>query len=248
MEKELYREMYEMELSHWWFRGKRRIVLHLIDRYLASNTNPDFLDLGCGTGAMLADLERRGKVAGVDSSHDAITFAAGHTGARLVEADIGKEMPELDGSFDCITMLDLLEHLEDDQGAVIAAAELLAPRGFIVITVPAYQSLYAPRDEYHHHLRRYSRVDLAQLIDNADLEALVLSYYNTLLFLPAAISRVLSRIRHEETGPDLSLPPRPVNAALEQIFAVERLVLPRVAMPFGLSLISVVRRRNQEAT
>src|SRR5450756_2569965 len=155
MEKHLYREMHEMEDTHWWFRAKRRIALDLVKRHLSCERTPRFLDLGFGTGSMLADIEGLGDVVGMDASEDAIRYASERTGATLLQGEIPESLSRIEGRFDCILMLDLLEHLDDDLVALKATVPLLEPRGIMVLTVPAYQWLYAPRDAYHHHRRRY---------------------------------------------------------------------------------------------
>ena len=240
MEKYLYQEMHELEAHHWWFRAKRRVVLSLINRYLDRRA-PRFLDLGCGTGSMLSELEAAGDAVGMDSSPDAISYASRHTGARLLEGTVPGDLVRIRDDFDCVLMLDLLEHLDDDLGSVKAASRLLSPGGILVITVPAYQWLYAPRDQEHHHRRRYSRPQIGSLLLSAGLEVELLSYYNTFLFPPAAIIRLLSKLRGEETGGDLRVPPRALNRALEAVFASERFLLPFLSLPFGLSVISVAR-------
>jgi len=241
MEKHLYREMHKLEAQHWWFRAKRRVVISLIEKYLDCRASPRFLDLGCGTGAMLSELEVVGDVVGMDSSPDAISYASRHNGARLLEGTVPGDLARIEGDFDCVLMLDLLEHLDDDLGSLRAASRLLAPGGILVVTVPAYQWLYAPRDREHHHRRRYTRREVGSLLLAAGLEVELLSYYNTFLFPPAAIIRLLSKLRGEETGGDLSVPPRVLNRALETVFASERFLLPCLSLPFGLSIISVAR-------
>jgi SAM-dependent methyltransferase len=245
MESSLYREMHEFEEAHWWFRAKHRIVLHLIDRFLPLSRRPRFLDVGCGTGGMLKHLESLGEAVGVDVSAEALAFASKQTKARLIQASAPDGLVGLEGGYDCVLMLDLLEHLEDDLGAIRAGASLLSPGGVLIITVPAYQWLYAPRDEYHHHLRRYSRHRLVELIREAGLKVRLASYFNFFLFAPAAVQRILSRIRREEPCPDLSVPPPPFNRALEEVFASERFLLPYLRLPWGLSLVAVCRHGSK---
>jgi SAM-dependent methyltransferase len=246
MEPELYREMHQLEKSHWWFRGRRRIVLSLINRYLdTTGEQRSYIDLGCGTGAMLAELERSGRVVGVDVSEEALRYASGQSVGHLIKATIPEGLADLGESFDCVLMLDLLEHLEDDRGAVRAASALLKPKGILIITVPAYQWLYAPRDVFHQHRRRYSGAALRRTMDAGDLEILLLSHYNMFLFPAAAAARLISRMRREEPGPDLVMPSPLVNGLLEHLFAFERFLIPHMSLPFGLSLIAVAQRREE---
>jgi len=243
LEKALYREMYEMEARHWWFTARRCIILQILKRYLPRD-NPElrFLDLGCGTGFILQALEELGAVTGMDVSAEALAFAATRTRARLVRGSVPEDLAGLEGKFDAVLMLDLLEHLDDDNTAVKAAAELLVDGGILIVTVPAYRWLYSPRDLFHHHRRRYSREEVRALIRSAGLYEILTSYYNCFLFPPAAAQRLWCKLRRVEAGADLWEPPALVNMMLEKIFSAERFFLGRISFPWGLSVISVARK------
>ncbi len=244
MERPLYREMHELEDGHWWFAARRRIVLHLIDRYLTTSGVSRFLDLGCGTGSLLRELEGRGEAVGMDVSEEALSFAATRTGAELLPGRVPEDVAAAGGGFDCVLMLDLLEHLEDDRGAVEAAARALKEGGLAVITVPAHPWLYAPRDRYHHHLRRYRKREVRDLVAAAGLREVFTSYYNMFLFPAAVAQRLWSRARGGEPGPDIRELPGLLNHALEGLFAAERFLLGRVPLPWGLSLISLACKQR----
>jgi SAM-dependent methyltransferase len=243
VEKALYREMYEMETRHWWFVARRRIVLELLRRYLvAEKARPRVLDLGCGTGSMLQALEELGEATGMDVSEEALAFASTRTRARLLKGNIPEDLAGLQEEFDAVLMLDLLEHLDADKKAVTAAADLLAEGGVLLLTVPAYRWLYSPRDRFHHHRRRYSRREVRDMVRGAGLSEVFTSYYNCLLFPPAAAQRLWSRLSRVEPGPDLREPPAMLNSLLEIVFSTERFLLGRVPFPWGLSVVSVARK------
>lgn len=240
MEKALYREMYEMETRHWWFVARRRIVLELLGRYLThGRPRPRFLDLGCGTGSMLQALEELGEATGMDVSGEALAFAATRTRARLLKGNIPEDLASLQEEFDAVLMLDLLEHLDDDRGAVKAAARLLREGGLLVVTVPAYRWLYSPRDQFHHHRRRYSRREIRDMVRGAGLHEIFTSYYNCFLFPLATTQRLWSKWRRAEPGPDLKEPPAWLNLVLKNVFSAERFCLGRATLPWGLSIISL---------
>lgn len=241
MEKEIFDAMDELDGVHWWFRARRRIVLDVISRYLDCNGRPRFLDLGVGVGGVLAEVERLGDATGMDCSDIAIAYASERTNARLVKGEVPWDLANLDGNYDCVLMLDLLEHLDDDLDSLRQIPGLLAPRGILVLTVPAYQWLYSPRDVYHHHRRRYTKGEILSKLKASDLMPELISYYNTLLFPLAAVQRLVSKFNHEEPGLDLSMPPHIMNNLFERIFTSEKALLGRVPLPFGLSVISVSR-------
>lgn len=246
MEKALYREMYELENSYWWFVARRRIVLSLVEKYVKPPHAPRFLDLGCGTGSMLQALEGRGEVVGVDASGEALAFAATRTKVALVRGDVPEVLLSLEGKFDCVLLLDLLEHVGDDLETVRAAAGVLDGDGVMIITVPAHPWLYAPRDTYHHHLRRYRKREVKGLVAGAGLDEVFTSYCNALFFPVAAAQRLWSRMSGKEPGPDIKPLPKILNGIMEEAFAAERFLLGRMPLPWGLSLVAVARRRHDK--
>jgi len=147
-------------------------------------------------------------------------------------------------SFDVVLLTDVLEHIEDDGRSAAAALRLVRSQGVVVATVPAYQSLYSPRDAHHHHFRRYGKSQFARLWAAHDAEVPLLSHYSTLLFPPAASVRLASKFLRRLAQPrDLTIPPRPINALLARLMTSEANLLGRLPLPFGLSPIAVVRKR-----
>lgn len=239
MEEDLIQEMHEMDYTHWWFRARRRIILTLIESLVEPGCRPRILDIGCGTGAMLGELDELGEAVGFDTSGEALAFARTRTSAYLIRGEAPGDLADIDDRFDLILLLDMLEHADNDIAVLRASAGLLRGGGSLIATVPAYQWLYAPRDTYHHHRRRYSKGRLRESMTLCGLDVDLISYYNFLLFPMAAALRLCSKIKGGEPGPDLRRPPRAVNRMLEEIFASERFLLPRISLPWGLSLVAV---------
>src|SRR3990172_3620343 len=113
MERYTYRILHRVEESHWWFAGRRRLILDQIARCHAGRGDLRALDLGCGTGIFLDSLARYGEAVGLDSSPDALDFCRERGLTRLVRAD-GALIPFGDEAFDLVTANDLIEHIEDD--------------------------------------------------------------------------------------------------------------------------------------
>ncbi|HUU82889.1 MAG TPA: methyltransferase domain-containing protein [Phycisphaerae bacterium] len=244
MEPEVYDEMFALEERHWWFRARRRIVLHLLRRFV-THTNgrrPRLADLGCGCGANLAAFRDHYDAWGADANAAAAAYARHRVGPRICLAELPSSIPFAPASFDAVVMTDVLEHIENDRASAATAVDLLRPGGVFIATVPAGQWLYARRDAAHHHKRRYSRRALASLMDGLPARVELLSFCNTFLFPPAAAVRVASRLLPSHQSTDLKVPPGPMNKALEALYATERHVLGRFPLPVGLSLILVARR------
>lgn len=244
MDKALYDELQRVEQSHWWFRARRHIVWSLVRRYVEGGANRrlQVCELGCGTGGNLAAIADEHDVFGVECSPHALAYAQNSLGSRVRYGNLPNEIDLSPNSFDVVLMTDVLEHIKEDAASAIAALRLVKPGGIVVATVPAYQWLYSPRDAHHHHFRRYSKRRFSELWNKSAARVELLSYYNTALFPAAAAVRLVSKLRRrrDKVG-DLSLPPRMVNDILTRLMQSERNLLGRLPMPFGLSLVAVVR-------
>jgi 2-polyprenyl-3-methyl-5-hydroxy-6-metoxy-1,4-benzoquinol methylase len=245
MDATLYDELHRVEQTHWWFRARRHIVWSLVQRFIRSapNRRLRICELGCGTGGNLAAVADKHDVVGVECSPRALAYARQTLGDRVRYGRLPHEIDLPPESFDVVLMTDVLEHVEDDVASAKTALELLRPGGIVVATVPAYQWLYSPRDAHHHHYRRYSKRRFARLWRHTAAITVLLSYYNTCLFPAAAAVRLLSKTtRRGSNSGDLAVPPQRVNDLLARIMRSEGNLLGRVPLPFGLSLLAVVRK------
>jgi SAM-dependent methyltransferase len=245
MDAELYDELYRVEQTHWWFRARRHIVWSLVRRYVGGGANRrlNVCELGCGTGGNLAAIADEHDIVGVECSPYAMAHAQKSLGSRIRYGSLPNEIDLPPSSFDVVLMTDVLEHFDNYAGSACSALGLVRPGGIVVATVPAYQWLYARRDMHHHHRRRYGKRRFEELWKTPGAQTVFVSHYNALLFLPAAIVRLTSKIlpTHREAG-DLSLPSRSINDLLAQVMRCETNLLGRLPLPFGLSLIAVIRK------
>jgi SAM-dependent methyltransferase len=245
MEELAQRQFVDLEEDHFWFVGRRRIFMHLLERELGGRADVQILDVGCGAGGMLGPLARFGDAAGIDVSPELVSVAR-RRGFRVAVAGV-HQMPAAPASLDLITLFDTLEHIRDDVGALRACREALAPGGLLFASVPAYQLLYANNDRVAHHERRYTASELRRKLRTAGLAPVKVSYFNTLLFpaiLPVVLAKkALERVRDPGDATNLSTPiPPPLNRALAAIMGFERHLLARASLPVGHSLVAMARR------
>jgi SAM-dependent methyltransferase len=142
-----------------------------------------------------------------------------------------------DERFDIITLLDVIEHIDDDLAVLKQAYARLNNEGHVLITVPAYQWLWSSHDVVNHHKRRYTRQQLRTVVTDAGFQVDHVTYFNTLLFPVALLRRVFARATDTQRADDFLVPPGPVNAALRGIFRMEQSAIPYITFPFGLSVL-----------
>ena len=232
----------EEDTRHWWFRGRLAVLLAVLRRALPPR-RVRLLELGCGTGNVLAALGGVGEAVGMEA-HPDLVAAARAAGLDARPGRLPAELPVPDGWAEAVLLLDVLEHLDDDAAGLAAARRALAPGGLLVVTVPAYRWLWSGHDVALGHRRRYTAGVLARRVGEAGFAVERVSYFNTLLFPVVAAVRAWKRLVGAR-GHDLSRPPEPWNRALERVFALERHLVPRLALPFGSSLLLLARRSGE---
>lgn len=238
MERSVYREMAELDQRHWWYRARRDILADLIRREAKPGPNARILELGCGTGHNLDMLAGFGRVDALELDDEARTIAEKRLGRKVMSAPL----PELAGvkarHYDLIAALDVIEHIDDDSGALAAIAAKLKPGGKLLMTVPAHGWMWSAHDVVNHHKRRYSKPVLKRLIEGSPLRLEKVGYFNSLLFPLAVAERLSSKLVGKDNA-DVKLPRAPLNSALRTIFAAERHLVGRLPLPPGLSLFAL---------
>ena len=229
----------EEDRSHWWFRGRLAVIRASLRRALPAR-RVRLLELGCGSGNVLAALGEFGEAVGMDA-HEDLTAAARAAGLDVRFGHLPDDLGVPPGWAEVVLLLDVIEHVDDDVAALRAARAAVGEGGLLVVTVPAYQWLWSGHDEVLGHRRRYTAAGLRAAVERAGFEVLRVSYFNTLLFPLLAAVRGWKRLRGDR-GHDLRRPTAPLNRLLEGVFAFERHLVPRLPLPFGASLLLIGRR------
>ena len=228
----------ENDRRHWWFRGRLAILLAVLRRALPRR-RLRILELGCGSGNVLASLREFGDVVGMET-HPALAAAARAAGLDVRAGALPEDEVVPRGWADVVLLLDVIEHVDDDTAALRAARRALAPAGHLVVTVPAYPWLWSSHDVLLGHRRRYTARTLRRALVGTGFRVERLTYFNTLLF-PAVVAARFAKRLAGDTDHDLVLPPAPINRALAGLFAFERHLVSRVSFPVGSSLLALAR-------
>lgn len=243
MRPELFVEMAAIQQTHWWFVARREILAAVIGR-MGLAPQASILEIGCGTGANLAMLRQQGKLQAMEYDPVAREMAGRLGICPVLAGGLPEPVVFEDGSFDLVCLLDVLEHIGDDEAALARAARLLKPGGSILLTVPAYRWLWSAHDTAHEHRRRYTVAMLMRQARQAGLEVRRAGYFNTLLFPLIAGVRLLGKCLLRPGQSDATLPSPWLNRLLAGIFALERHWVARRGFPFGTSVIAVLDLRS----
>ncbi len=238
----MYRIFFEIQKKHWWFVTKKEIVLDTINIYLRKSGDVKVLDIGCGSGLMLNALENIGQPFGMDMSDEAINFSKEIFNGRVEKGILPDQIPYEEDFFDLITALDVIEHVDRDIDSLKSIRSRLVSGGKAVITVPAYMFLWSSFDELNEHKRRYTLSELNSKLVQAGFTVEKISYFNTLLFPAVFVVRMLNNLLKRDGASDVDMPSRPLNYILEKIFGIEKYLLRFVSLPFGVSILAVVRK------
>ncbi|UZK68318.1 class I SAM-dependent methyltransferase [Sphingomonas sp. S1-29] len=241
MDRIVYDRMAAHDTTHWWYRARRDILADYVAREGGLPADARILEIGCGTGHNLPMLARFGEVDAIEIDPAAAEFASARLGKPVGTAPLPQLTGVARGSYDMVAVLDVVEHIEDDVGALRGIADTLKPGGRVLITVPAHPWMWSAHDVVNHHHRRYSKATLGAALSGAGLTHNGLRYFNSLLFPLAVGARAVGKLTGKDDSDD-SPPPKPLNALFQAVFGLERHLIGRVPMPPGLSLITIARK------
>ncbi len=143
----------------------------------------DVLEVGAGHGSLTARFAHDGRrVVATDLSVRCIdALNERFAGRPDIEVYFGDVMDQpVEPVFDSVVLVNVLEHIPDDLGALRRLAGTLRPGGHVVVFVPAFEGLYSDFDRRVGHVRRYRRAELLTTFAEAGLEPVEGRYVNTL--------------------------------------------------------------------
>jgi SAM-dependent methyltransferase len=248
MKHEYYKEYYELERNHWWFKAREKIIINyikeLISRSELSTVNLKILNVGCGPGRSSEYLSEFGNVTSIEFDEFCCEFAKKQTGLDIINGSI-TALPFEENTFDLVCAFDVVEHVEEDQLAVNELKRVTKRDALVLITVPAFMSLWSYHDVINHHFKRYRNKEIRVLFNTTNNgEEIFSSYFNFILFTPIFIVRQFNNLlnlhkKRSGSGSDFqTFKSGVLNTVLFKIMSFERkLINRRIYLPFGVSIL-----------
>ena len=243
MEDREYAMMYQVEDTHFWFRGMRNILYSLLFS-LPLPASAKILDAGCGTGINLGFLQQFGQVTGLDYSPHAVSFST-NRGFHVHKGSVNA-LPYRANSFDLITCHNVIDETSvNDRTALDEFYRVLKPGGYLLVLVPAYQWLLSSHDFYFGTARRYTISSLSKLVRRNHFRLIRSTYANTLLFPIEAVKRLSRKyfpFLYPKLESDVTAVSPVLNFLLYLPFWLESFWLRYANLPFGLSVFVIARK------
>lgn len=237
--------LYQVDATHWWTSGMRRISHALLGGVLL--VDGPLLELGYGSGAFLTELRAQFPerlVLGSELHPLALGQASLRSPARpgLLAADL-HHLPLPTGRCAAVIALDVF----DQQGVDLASAlmeswRVLRAGGILLLRMSAYAWLHGPHDSAFGTGQRYTAGRLRNALSTAGLHVQRLTYANSLLLGPGVVLRLLQKAGLlADVAQELAVSPL-FNRLLSEVLATEARWLRRRDLPAGLSLYAVARK------
>ena len=244
MQRKEYNNIFKNEETHFYYVSYHNIILFEIKKYTTEKTKLKILDAGCGTGGLTKKLSNLGETVGIDINSDAIKL----TKRRGIKAKLGSiaKISYPDNFFDVVVSSDVLSHqwVNDDKKVIHELLRVLKSGGILLLKLPAFNFLKSSHDLTVYTKKRYTRSDILKLFEKSKISILKISYLGGFLF-PFVLIKILidklsgKLVPHSSVGKIWT----PLNNLLIIAFNLENSLRSYIDLPFGISIIVVVRKK-----
>ncbi len=242
MESAHLEELIQLEDSYWWHVAKRKLVTSILTREFAPPGH--LVEGGIGSARNLVVFRELGyTVTGFDVMSESVDHARRRGLDDVRIHDLSRPWPREPESTEVVVLLDVLEHLEDPVEVMQHVRRILKPGGGLVFTVPAYRWLYGDWDKRLGHFRRYTAGEMRRQAAAAELRVHSMTHWNAFTFPAAVAVRSYQRLFPAASrGTEFPRVTPAVNQMLLSMAGVERWLVDHTRLPFGLSLVGVLKK------
>lgn len=236
-----YKGYYELGDSYFWIAAHCDFVMKFIEPLIRTQNKLKeitILDGGCGYGSLTARLKSCGKIIGLDATWEACLFCHKKHGVKVTQSRI-ENTPFSDNTFDFIFAIDTIEHIKNDLQALKELYRILRPKGFLVVTVPAFMCLWGYHDEKYKHLLRYTKSGFSKIAGQAGFIVRESRYFKFLLFLPLLILRKAKRMMSCASDDFYKINPL-ANKLLHKLLNLDNSITSVIKPPFGANLFTIL--------
>jgi SAM-dependent methyltransferase len=227
----------------FWTGARAALIIWALNHYATQAGR--FLEIGCGTGGVLARVE----LALPDLSlvgGEALIAGLRVAQTRLLRTQLmqfdARSIP-FDGEFDAVGAFDVIEHIPDDDKVLASMAGALRPGGILLVTVPQHPFLFGPADVAARHVRRYTTSGLVQQVQRLGLRVECATSFTSVLFPVMAAVRLLAKWRGGPYDSAEEFEIGPLNGLFARIMDLERWTIRHgMRWPVGGSLMLVARK------
>jgi SAM-dependent methyltransferase len=242
-DRRFFSELAKVEDGHFWFEARNRLILSSMHRFFPRSGR--FLEIGCGTGFVLREIQRQFsqyQLTGSEIYTEGLKFAS----ERLPQVQFmqfdARRLP-FSSYFDGIGAFDVIEHIEEDERVLKEIHKALKPEGAVILSVPQHMFLWSRVDEQAFHKRRYSKNELVEKVRRAGFEVVYATSFMSLLLPIMFLTRFSKKKKVADEMAEFRIS-GVTNGILSWVLAVEYFATSTfgVTCPAGGSLLLVARK------
>lgn len=254
MNQKEFHAINDLENRHWWYIGMKEIWVKILPEVTKKNKFKNILDLGCGTGGNLTELEKFGDAEGLEYSDYALRLCKENK-HKCFQGSV-LDLKKITKKYQLVTIFDVLYQFEKDRVSdiLLKVKNLTEAGGFIMIREPAFNIAFGRHDIEVGTKTRFTKKDFIEIFYEIGYEIKFITYLNFLLFLPIILKRKLDLFLNQNPKSDLDVPSTEENQFLKKFLNIEKDIILFVVkhfdylrnyiFPFGISIFIIAQKKQ----